>query len=79
MAISRAASRKRCRFVAAAGTLTSARSCSKQVWLKAKGTTRWSLILKRRLPRGTYKIQVRARDAAGNRQAAVAKRTQRVS
>ncbi len=79
VAISRAASRKRCRFVAAAGRLTSARSCSKPVWLKAKGTTRWSLSLKRRLPRGTYRIQVRARDAAGNRQAAVAKRTQRVS
>ena len=69
VAISRAAGRKRCRFVAAGGTLTSARSCSKPVWLKAKGTTRWSLSLKRRLPRGTYTIQVRARDAAGNRQA----------
>lgn len=78
VAISRAAGRKRCRFVAAGGPLTRVRSCSKPVWLKAKGTTQWSLSVKRRLPRGTYTIQVRARDAAGNRQAAVVKRTQRL-
>jgi hypothetical protein len=77
VAISRTAG-KRCRFVAATGKLTSARSCAKPVWLKAKGTTTWSLSTKRRLPRGTYTIQVRARDAAGNRQAGAAKRTQRV-
>ena len=77
VAISRKAG-KRCRFVAASGKLTSARRCSKPVWLKAKGTTRWSLTTKRALPRGTYAIQVRARDAAGNRQAKAVRRTQRV-
>jgi hypothetical protein len=79
VAISRTAGKRKCRFVAASGKLTSARSCSKPVWLKAKGTTTWSLSTKRRLPRGTYTIQVRARDAAGNRQARAAKRTQRVA
>jgi Quinohemoprotein amine dehydrogenase, alpha subunit domain III len=79
VAISRAASRHRCRFVARSGKLTSARSCSKPVLLKAKGTTKWSLSTKRRLPRGTYTIQLRARDVAGNRQAKAAKRIQRVA
>jgi hypothetical protein len=77
VAISRKSGRK-CRFLTAAGGLTKARSCSKPVWLKAKGTTAWTFATKRRLPRGTYAIQVRARDAAGNRQAAVATRTQKV-
>jgi hypothetical protein len=76
VAISRAAGRK-CRFATAAGGLTKARSCSKPVWLKAKGTTTWTFTTKRRLPRGSYTIQVRARDAAGN-QAKVVRRTQRV-
>ncbi len=78
VAISRAAGRK-CRFVTATGGLTKARSCSKPVWLKTKGTTTWTFTTKRRLPRGTYTIQVRARDVAGNRQAKVAKRVQHVS
>ena len=77
VAISRAAGR-RCRFVAASGKLSTARSCSKPVWLKAKGTTSWSLTTKRRLPRGTYTIQLRSRDAAGNLQASVASRTLRL-
>jgi hypothetical protein len=78
LAISRKAPKHRCRFVAASGRLTSARKCSKPVFLKAKGSTSWSLTTKRKLPRGTYTLQVRARDAAGNLQAGVAKRTQRV-
>jgi hypothetical protein len=78
VAISRTAGKRRCRFVAAGGKLTTARSCSRPVWLKAKGTTYWSLSTKRRLPRGTYTIQVRARDAAGNRQAKATSRTQRL-
>jgi hypothetical protein len=64
--------------VAASGKLTSARKCSRPVFLKAKGTTTWSLTTKRRLGPGTYTIQVRARDAAGNRQATAAKRTLRL-
>jgi hypothetical protein len=75
VAISRKAG-KRCRFVASNGRLTGARKCSKPVFLRAKGSTSWSLATKRRLPRGSYAIQVRARDAAGN--VRIAKRTQRV-
>ena len=77
VAISRKAGKK-CRFVAAGGKLGKARGCSKPVFLKAKGTTTWSLSLKRKLPRGRYTVLVRARDAAGNLQSKPAKRTLRV-
>ena len=66
-------------LVTAGGGLTKARSCSKPVWPKAKGTTTWTFATKRRLPRGTYTIQVRAGDVAGNRQVKLAKRTQHVA
>ncbi len=67
VAISRKAGTK-CRFVGASGR----RSCAKPVFLKAKGTTSWSLTVK--LPRGSYTVQLRARDRAGNLQRAVTKR-----
>ena len=57
---------KRCRFVSPAGRLGKARSCSKPSYLPAAGTDRWSLRLKARLPRGRYRAQPRAIDAAGN-------------
>ena len=71
------ASGKRCRFVDRHGKLTKARKCSQPLFLKAKGTSNWSLSLARKLPKGTYKIQARAVDAAGNLGVA-AKKTQRV-
>jgi Quinohemoprotein amine dehydrogenase, alpha subunit domain III len=77
VAISRKAGR-RCRFVTAAGRLTSARKCGKRVFLRAKGTVNWTLGLKRKLPRGRYAIAVRATDKAGNRQAKLATRTLRI-
>jgi len=77
VAISRKAGKK-CRFVASSGKLGSPRKCSKPVFLKAKGTTTWSLSLKRKLPHAKYTILVRARDAAGNLQATAAKRTVRL-
>ena len=77
VAVSRKA-KKKCRFVQANGKLTKARSCKKPVFLRAKGTSTWSLSLKRKLPRGKYTIQVRARDAAGNRQSTTSKRTKRI-
>ena len=46
--------------------------------LSAHGAKNHPLWLKRKLPRGKYTIQVRARDAAGNRQAKTTKRTQRI-
>ena len=78
VAISRKAPRNRCRFVTSSGKLTSARKCSRPVFLKANGTTTWSLTTRRRPGPGTYTIQLRARDAVGNLQATAAKRSQRV-
>jgi hypothetical protein len=77
VAISRKAGRK-CRFVTRSGKLSRARACAKPVWLKATGTTRWSLNTKRRLPRGRYTLRVRARDLAGNVQARAAQRKLRL-
>jgi hypothetical protein len=77
VAISRKAGR-RCRFVTRSGKLSRARACGKPVWLKARGTTSWSLAPKRKLPRGTYTLRVRARDIADNVQSRAAKRTRRI-
>ena len=77
VAISRKAGAK-CRFVKGSGKLTTARKCSRPVFLKANGTTTWSLTTKRKLPKGSYAIVVRVTDAAGNVTAAAAKRKVRV-
>ena len=39
--------------------------CERQVWLRARGTTRWAYRIRRRLPRGRYVLYSRATDAAG--------------
>jgi len=59
---------KKCRFVGAAGR----RPCAQPVFLRATGTASWSLAVK--LPRGSYTVQLRARDRAGNVQRAVTRR-----
>jgi hypothetical protein len=56
----------RCRFVQANGRLGRARSCTRPVRLRARGTRSWKLQLKARLPRGHYRVQVRAVDRRGN-------------
>jgi hypothetical protein len=58
----------RCRFAGARGRLGKKRACSAPVWLKAEGSAAWTLkrSFKPRLPRGTYSIRARARDAATN-------------
>jgi hypothetical protein len=78
VSISRSAGRRKCRFVDVRGRLTRARSCSKPVRLRGTGRTSWSFATRHKLPRGSYAIQVRAVDAAGNVQARPVKRTQRV-
>lgn len=60
----------RCRFLSARGRFGAARSCAKPVYLRAKGTRSWRLELKGRFPAGSYRVTVRARDAAGNRERA---------
>jgi hypothetical protein len=58
---------KKCRSLLANGKLSRKRtSCRRTTYVSAKGKTKWSLTLKRRLPKGQYQIWVRGIDAAGN-------------
>jgi hypothetical protein len=64
-----------CRFAARSGRLGDSRPCRKRRFIRAKtgpsrraGKTFWSLRLRHRLPAGRYRVIVRARDAAGNRE-----------
>jgi hypothetical protein len=57
----------RCRFVRTNGRLTRRRSCSRPVLLRATGRRAWRLTLRTRLPRGSYRMQVRAVDRLGNK------------
>jgi hypothetical protein len=56
----------RCRFLAANGRLLPLRSCARPLRLRARGTRSWKLQLTARLPRGRYRVQVRAVDRRGN-------------
>lgn len=56
----------RCRFLTAKGTFGPKVSCLRTTYVAAAGTSTWSLRLRRRLPRGSYKLFVRGVDAAGN-------------
>jgi hypothetical protein len=59
----------RCRFVQPNGRLSKRRGCRRPVLLRAAGTNRWSLSIRRaRLPAGHYSVVVRALDPAGNRE-----------
>jgi hypothetical protein len=51
----------KCRFLRASGRFGRTTGCGRHVWLKARGTSKWSLRL--RLPRGYYKTWARALDA----------------
>jgi O-phosphoseryl-tRNA(Cys) synthetase len=54
--------------VRANGRLTKRRSCSRRLWLRAHGTSGWSLTIHRRLPAGAYKVWARSLDRAFNRE-----------
>lgn len=56
----------RCRFASRKGTLGSARSCRKPVFLTARGSKSWRLELRGAFRAGTYAVSVRATDSAGN-------------
>jgi Tol biopolymer transport system component len=66
------AGRLRCRALTARGRWRTyrpaGRSCRPRFLLTARGTTKWSLRLKRRLPNGRYVITSRATDNAGQRE-----------
>ena len=59
----------RCHFLAANGRLTRARPCRRAIRLRAHGKRAWRLSLKARLPRGHYRVTVRAIDRRGNHEA----------
>jgi hypothetical protein len=56
---------RQCRFLQASGRFGAKRSCLRTQYLKARGTTRWTLARKARLPRGSYLVWSRAIDSAG--------------
>lgn len=58
-----------CRFVQPNGRLTRGRRCRRSVLLRARGKRAWHLSLRARLPRGRYRVTVRAVDRRGNREA----------
>jgi hypothetical protein len=56
---------KRCQPLKRNGRLGHATVC-RQVWLRAKGSKKWTFRLRHQLPRGTYIVSTRAVDSAGN-------------
>jgi hypothetical protein len=55
----------RCRFLRSSGRFGAPRSCLRTQYLRARGTRRWSLTKRARLPRGSYLVWSRAIDSAG--------------
>jgi hypothetical protein len=66
VSIARVTSGGRCRLASSSGKLGRTQSCSHRRYLRAHGTSHWSVRLRHRLPRGRYVAVIRARDAAGN-------------
>jgi hypothetical protein len=64
------AKHQRCAFLKSkTGTLGGFANCRKPILLRAQGTTNWSITLKPKgLPRGNYRVVVRAIDAAKNKE-----------
>ena len=56
----------RCRFLKGKKGFTRPRSCSKRIFMTAKGTTHWRFAFRGHLAKGRYSAYVRATDAAGN-------------
>jgi hypothetical protein len=58
-----------CAFLTPKRTLTGFRNCRRPVLLRAHGTTKWSITLRPKgLPRGNYRVVVRAVDASKNKE-----------
>jgi dienelactone hydrolase len=64
----RTAAHGRCRFLTARGRLTARRSCARPVEFLARGTGRWSIRRRVRIPRGVYLIRSDAVDGFGHHQ-----------
>jgi hypothetical protein len=57
---------KQCRWLTGtSGRMSALRSCSRPVWLRARGTSTWSYALRRALPSGSYVLRSRAVIRAG--------------
>jgi len=56
----------RCRFLRPSGRFGPKVSCLRTTYLRAKGTKRWSITIKRRLPAGSYLAWVRGVDRFSN-------------
>jgi hypothetical protein len=70
--IARSARGGRCRFLQASGKLTAPRSCARGIALFARGTTHWSLRVRKHIPPGRYLVTVDAVDGLGNHQLGLA-------
>jgi hypothetical protein len=57
---------ERCRFLRGKRGFAKPRSCSKRIFLAAKGTTHWRFAFRGHLAKGRYSAYVRGTDAAGN-------------
>ena len=57
-----------CRFLSASGIFGASRSCDRTTYVRAKGTRKWSLTIKKRLPTGKYMAWVRGVDDFGNKE-----------
>jgi hypothetical protein len=66
--------RHKCSFINRKGKLTRRRSCRKAIFLRARGTTRWTFGIKVHVPPGNYRAVVRAVDASGNKETPSARR-----
>jgi murein tripeptide amidase MpaA len=58
--------RKRCRFLRPNGTLSGRRSCSRALYLPARGLGSFSLKARGKLPRGRYHVWSQSTDTSGN-------------
>jgi dienelactone hydrolase len=58
--------KRRCAFLQKNGRLTGYRSCRRTVRLRARGTSKWRVSVKGRLPRGRYQANVRGIDSNRN-------------
>jgi hypothetical protein len=68
VSVAKVRGRHRCRFLRRGGRLGPLGNCRRPVLFRARGTTRWRLTLHAHLPRGTYRVVVRAYDVAGNKE-----------
>jgi hypothetical protein len=60
----------RCRWMTAKGTVAVRKRTCRTVWLPARGTTAWTLTLRRGLPKGAWTVRSRATDRTGARETA---------